>query len=287
MIGSNILHYLLVASEAGHEAAEHGAGGNGGGHGAEHPELPNFISMIHKIFPDAGWAKFLDDYHVIIYALLIATILSVIAYLGSRNRKLIPTGLQNGVEAVVELLSNFLMGIMGPSGKRFIPFLGTMFIYIFAMNLFGLIPGMHSPTSKLNITLSMAIVVFLYVQYTGIRMNGLGGYLHHLAGSPKSGVEWAMVPLNLPLHVIGEFIKPVSLSLRLFGNISGEDTLIWVFVGLGISTIGFLNLPIGLPLQLPFIFLAMLTSFVQALVFTLLSTIYFTLMFPHEEHAEH
>ena len=278
MITSKILGYLAVTSEAGHKAAEHG-----GGQGAEHPELPNFISMLAKIFPDAGWAQFLDQYHVIAYAVFISLILSVIAYAGSRKRQLIPSGLQNGVEAVVEILHNFLLGIIGPQGKKFIPFLGTLFIYIFTMNIFGLIPGMHSPTSKLNITLSMAIVVFLYVQWTGIRMNGLGGYILHLAGSPKSTVEWCMVPLNLPLHIIGEFIKPVSLSLRLFGNISGEDTLIWVFVGLGIASIGFLNLPVGLPLHLPFIFLALLTSFVQALVFTLLSTIYFALMFPHHE----
>jgi F-type H+-transporting ATPase subunit a len=269
MISSRILELAVVAGGVEQEA--------------EHPELPNFLWMIYKIFPDQAWARFLEQYHVILYAVFVAILLSVIAYFGSRKRELIPSGLQNGVEAVVEILDNFLMGIMGPRGKEFIPFLGTLFIYIFAMNIFGLIPGMHSPTSKLNITLSMAIVVFFYVQWTGIRMNGFFGYIHHLAGSPRSAVEWAMVPLNLPLHIIGELIKPVSLSLRLFGNISGEDTLIWVFVGLGIASINFLNLPVGLPLQLPFIFLALLTSFVQALVFALLSTIYFTLMFPHHE----
>jgi len=99
-----------------------------------------------------------------------------------------------------------------------------------------------------------------------------------------------LVPLNLPLHIIGELAKPLSLSLRLFGNISGEDMLLAIFVGLGISITAILHPPAwmpGLPLQLPFIFLALLTSFVQALVFTLLSTIYFSLMTHHEEEEHH
>jgi F-type H+-transporting ATPase subunit a len=90
-----------------------------------------------------------------------------------------------------------------------------------------------------------------------------------------------------PIHIVEELAKPLSLSLRLFGNITGEDVLLYIFVGLGISIIGFLHLPIGIPLQIPFIFLAILTSFIQALVFALLSTIYFALMFPHEEEEEH
>jgi F-type H+-transporting ATPase subunit a len=282
MIGSTILHYILVASETGHEVAEHGGGHAEGGH----PELPNLFSIIKSIFPHQSWAEWLEHYHVVIYSFIVITILSIVAYYASRNRKMIPTGLQNGAEALVEGLSNFLIGIIGHQGKQFIPFLGTIFVYIFTMNIFGLIPGGFSSTANLNTTLGMAIVVFLYVQYTGIRKNGILGYFHHLAGSPKSVVEWCLVPLNLPLHIIGELAKPVSLSLRLFGNISGEDVLIAVFVGLGIAVTSFLKIPVGVPLHFPFIFLALLTSFVQALVFTLLSTIYFTLMLPHHEDEE-
>ena len=115
---------------------------------------------------------------------------------------------------------------------------------------------------------------------------GILGYIYHFAGSPKSVVEWVLVPLNLPIHIIGELAKPVSLSLRLFGNISGEDMLLAIFVGLGITITSVFHPPAwmpGIPLHLPFIFLALLTSFVQALVFALLSTIYFSLMTPHEE----
>ena len=142
---------------------------------------------------------------------------------------------------------------------------------------------MKSPSSSLNTTVALAICVFLYVQFTGIKNLGIIGYLNHLAGNPRDFITWALVPINLPIHIIGELAKPMSLSLRLFGNITGEDILIAVFVSLGVMALSFLNLPVGLPLQVPFIFLALLTGTIQALVFTLLSTIYFLLMFPHEE----
>ena len=188
------------------------------------------------------------------------------------------------MEWIVEALSNMVVSILGEQGRKFVPFIGTLFIYIFCMNLLGLIPGMFSSTSKLNTTLALALCVFLYVQYTGIRNFGIFGYVYHLAGSPKSVVEWCLVPLNLPLHIIGELAKPVSLSLRLFGNISGEDMLLAIFAGLGVTILSFIpGHYVGLPLHLPFIFLAMLTSFVQALVFALLATIYFSLMSHHEE----
>ena len=89
----------------------------------------------------------------------------------------------------------------------------------------------------------------------------------------------------LPIHVMGELAKPISLSCRLFGNIFGEDMLLVAFVDARHHELAFTNLPFGLPLQLPFLFLALLTSTLQALVFTVLSTIYFLLMLPHDDHG--
>ena len=100
-------------------------------------------------------------------------------------------------------------------------------------------------------------------------------------------ISWVLVPLNLPIHLIGELAKPLSLSLRLFGNITGEDVLIAAFTGVGIMAISFLKLPVGIPLQLPFYFLGLLMSAIQALVFTSLSAIYIALMLPHEHEGEH
>jgi F-type H+-transporting ATPase subunit a len=200
---------------------------------------------------------------------------------------LLPGKLQNLVEFVVETLSNFVEGVLGPEGRRFVPFLGTLFLYIYLQNIFGLVPFMFTPTSVLSTTVALALVVFVYVQWVGLRSNGLVGYLRHLAGDPKDAVGWAMSPLMFPLHVVGELAKPVSLSLRLFGNMMGEETLIAVFIGLGITTIAFAGAPVGLPLHVPFLFLALLTTFIQALVFMLLSTIYFALVLPHDEEGAH
>jgi len=264
-------------------------GGHGGGGGeAGPPELPNIITFLSHWLHDNVIIGFLHHWENIFFAFVVASFLSVVAIVSSRKKAMVPSGIQNVVEAVVEGLDNFFAGILGKEARHFTPFLGTIFIYIWCMNLLGLIPGFMSPTGGVkggyNITASLAICVFLYVQYTGIRRLGLGGYIHHMAGSPQNLVQWLLVPLNLPIHIIGELAKPLSLSLRLFGNITGEDVLIAAFVGLGITALSFLNLPIGLPLQLPFVFLAILTGTIQALVFTLLSTIYFSMMLPHEEH---
>ena len=248
------------------------------------PEFPNVLEILHQTsHGDSFLINLLFQFRIVAFSAAVWLILGLLAYLAFRKRALIPTPIQNFMEWVVESLANMITGVLGERGKKFIPFIGTLFVYIFAMNLFGLIPGMFSPTSKLNTTLALAICVFLYVQFTGLRSFGILGYLHHLAGSPKSTVEWCLVPLNLPLHIIGELARPVSLSLRLFGNITGEDMLLAIFATLGVSILSFMHLPVGVPLQLPFIFLAILTSFVQALVFTLLTTIYFSLMSTHDE----
>jgi F-type H+-transporting ATPase subunit a len=255
-----------------------------GGHSEGHPELPNIITVIYDQFGSAGFAQFLHHWENVVFSLLIALFLGILCHTASRKPQLVPRGLQNFLEMVVEGLSNFVCGILGDEGKRYVPFLGTLFIYILCMNLFGLVPGMKSPSASINTTAALAITVFAYVQYTGIRKLGMLGYLDHFAGRPRDLVGIMLVPLMFPLHIISELAKPLSLSLRLFGNILGEDVLIAVFVGLGVGILAFTNLPLGVPIHFPFVFLAMLTSTVQALVFASLSTIYFLMMFPHEEH---
>jgi F-type H+-transporting ATPase subunit a len=248
-------------------------------------KFANVITVLHRAFPEAAWTEFLHHYEVIVFALLVAFLLGLTARLATRNPRLIPDGLQNLVEALVEGLSDFITGILGERhAARYVPFLGTLFIYIWAMNLFGLIPFMDSPTSNLNVTVALALTVFVYAQYIGLRGLGFVGYVDHLMGSPRNLTGWILVPIMLPIHVLGEIAKPISLSCRLFGNIFGEDMLLVAFVSLGVTTLSFTHLPFGLPLQVPFLLLALLTSTLQALVFTVLSTIYFLLMLPHHDH---
>lgn len=259
-----------------------------GAHTEDHAshELPNLITLVTHFIHDQRVAGFLHQWEGMIWALGIATLIIVLARLAARNPQMVPGRLQNVVEMLVEGLTNFIVGVLGPDGRRYVPFLGTLFIYILAMNLAGAFPLGHSPTSSPNTTVALALCVFVYVHYIGLTRNGPIGYIKHLAGNPHSAVEWAFVPLMLPIHVIGELARPVSLSLRLFGNVTGEDVLLFAFCSLGVMTLKFVDSPIGIPLQVPFIFLAFLTSFIQALVFTLLSTIYILLWLPHDEHAE-
>lgn len=271
-----------MSLETAHAAAPHAlAHAEKAGEGLK--EAANWITLINEKWHGAPWADFLHHWENVVFAWLIGLSLILVAFLGTRNRKEIPGRFQNFLEAVVEGLQQFVLEVLGERGKKYVPFIGTLFLYILLQNLAGLVPGMKSPTSNLNTTVALAVTVFCYVQWTGLRENGLLGYVDHLMGSPRDLVGWIMVPLNLPLHILEEFIKPLSLSLRLFGNILGEDSLIAAFVTLGIAALAFFHLPFGLPIQFPFMLLAILTGTIQALVFALLSTIYISLMLPHEE----
>ena len=283
-------HQLAAATGAGKEVvaqAEKKQAPEAGGEKKEkEPGFPTVITLLEAAQPHAAWLPFVVHYEALLFSLLIAALICLLAFIASREAKMIPGNLQNAVEALVETLHDFVVGILGPKyGRRYLPFLGTLFIYILAMNLFGLIPFMHSPTASLNVTVALALTVFVYVQYTGIRGLGIVGYLDHLIGTPRDVISWLLVPLMLPIHVLGELAKPISLSCRLFGNVFGEDMLLVAFATLGIITLPIAKVPFGLPLHLLFIPLALLSSVLQALVFTVLSTVYFLLMLPHDDHG--
>lgn len=252
------------------------------------PELPNFITLLHHKFRGFPWAEFLHQWENIIFSILIGTIVSLIFCFGIRKRELIPSGLQNFLELAIESLRNLILGIVGPPGEKYLPMLGTLFIYILSMNLIGLVPFMKSPSSNLNITVALAICIFLLVQYLNIKNMGIGGFLYHLAGSPKDFVGWMIAPLMFPIEVITQFSRPITLAFRLFGNIFGEETVIAAFSLFGVAMLSYFNAPVGFPLQLPFLFLAILTGLMQALVFTLLSTVYILLSMPGlDENSSH
>lgn len=272
---------------------EHAPSGeaHAGSEGSELKEFDNVLSILVRANPDKGWAHTIHQFETVIFSLFVALVLCAIAIAATRRPAMIPGRLQNVVEAAVETVYTQVVDILGPKyGPRYVPFLGSLFIYVFAMNLFGIVPLMKAPTSNLNVTLALALTVFVYVQFTAFKELGVLGWLDHMAGSPRTPIEWGLVPLALPIHIMGELAKPVSLSCRLFGNIFGEDMLLVGFASLGIGLMSALHLgglPFGLPIHFIFLFLALLTSFVQALVFSMLSTIYFLLMLPHDHDHGH
>ncbi len=273
------------------QVAEHSAAAaEPGGEAAAHsPELPNFIHALHQVFPENAFTSFLWQYENQIFAFLVIGIIAWFFHSASKKHSILPGRLQAFAEMVVEGLLGLFVSILGEKeGRKHFPFLASLFIFIVCMNWFGLIPMMKSPTASIKITAALAICTFLYVQTIGFKRLGAKGYFYHLMGEPKDLIGWLMVPLFLPLHILEEFIKPVSLACRLYGNIFGEDTLLGVLMIMGVGSMVALwsGAFFGIPFHFPFIFLALLVSVIQALVFTLLSTIYISMVLPHHEEEE-
>lgn len=243
------------------------------------PKLPDIVTLVAEAYKEYPFAKYLHSFDNAIYSLIIILILTLLAILVSRKSSLIPSSrLQNAAELIAGGIDDFVCGILGPKGRRYTPFIGTLFIYILCMNLFVLIPFMKSATSSWSTTLGLAICVFCYVQYTAVREMGFFGYIDHLAGKPRGVMAFSVVLplLILILHILSEFIKPISLSLRLRSNIWGDDLLLAVLAGFGVKGAGILLFNM---------LAAVLTAVVQAVVFALLSTIYFALVLTEEENS--
>jgi F-type H+-transporting ATPase subunit a len=272
---------------AAHGAEGAGHGGEGAEGGAQH--LPNWITILNDFFPQNSVIHWMHENEYLVFAWLAAVVFLAITWIGMRKPKMVPGQIQNAIEWMVESMEDVCGGMLGKHLHKYFPYIIAVFFYVLSMNLIGIIPGFKSSTSTLDVTLALALITFLYVQFTGLRNLGLLGYIDHLAGSPRDVVGFIMLPVMIPVHILGELAKPVSLSCRLFGNIFGEDTLIVVFVGatalcLKASLVA-LAVPPMLGISALFMLLQALTSIVQALIFALLATVYLYMMLPHEEHA--
>ena len=212
-------------------------------------------------------------------------IIIIVGMLGSYSIKRAPRGIQNMAEFGIEWITDKSREFMGANGPRFLPLFLTLFLFIFVSNLMGLIPGFKSPTSNMNINLALALIVFFSTHYFGIKEKGLG-YFKHFMGPPY----W-LAPLFIVIHTIGELVRPVSLTLRLFFNILAKEvlltllaTLFFVFLSLEMpKVIQALLLAGDFILRPAIILLGALISFIQALVFTVLSMIYIGSAIAHDE----
>jgi F-type H+-transporting ATPase subunit a len=193
----------------------------------------------------------------VLYSWTFMIVLILVSVMATKKISLVPKGLQNFFEMVIGGLEDFVVANMGEDGRKVFPVLATLFIYILTCNLGGLFPGNDAPTANINTTASMAVFVFVYYQYWGFKIHGTH-YIHHFTGP----MIW-MAPLMFPIEVIGHFARMLSLSLRLFGNIRGEDIVLALLFMLApiVSTV-------------PMYFLFMLADVIQAFVFFMLSMLY-------------
>ena len=204
-----------------------------------------------------------------------------------------PSGLQSFWEFVFEKIFDLADGMIGPEAGRYYPLFVGVFCYVLFGNLLGLIPGFSSPTSTLNTTVALAAVVFVYYNYQGIRQGGTD-YLKHFCGPV---IKWYAVPLMILfvfIEVIGHLARPVSLAVRLFGNILAKEVLLGilallmvVFSGLPGTGLKLMLFPAPLLLRPLIVVLGTLVSVIQAGVFTILTMIYVAgaVQLHHRENA--
>lgn len=224
-------------------------------------------------------------------AFTVIAILLILVRCGTRAMQQVPRGWQNFWEWTYEVFRGFAVSVMGPSGEKHMPLLATCFIFIFSMNVFGIIPGFVSPTTSINMTAALALTVFFLIQYYGVKAHGARYFLHFFgdAAFPGTrsplliGVNLVLYLMNVVIHVIGELAKPLSLTFRLFGNIFGEETVVAELTKLAVQITKAIYIPI--PIQLVMVAFAVFGAFIQALIFTMLTAVYISLAAGGEEHG--
>lgn len=185
---------------------------------------------------------------------VIMAVLVILCKIFVRNLKTVPTGAQHLIEMLITWLNNFFVDIMGQKGKKYLPFLETLIIYIGVSNVIGLF-GLRPPTKDLNVTAGLAIMSIIYIQYCGIKEKGVKRWLRSFKEP---------MPLLLPINIMELIIKPLSLCMRLFGNVLGAFVIMELVK---------LCIPVGVPLILSLYF-DVFDGLIQAYVFVFLTSLF-------------
>ena len=206
--------------------------------------------------------------HVVMETIVLLVLVAFFGFLRTRLSLEEPGHLQQAFELFVEFLNEQLESNIGHDGRKYLGIVGTFAIFIVFSNLLGLIPGLVSPTSNVNVPAGCAVMVFLFYQYQGFRKQGLVHYLKHFMGP-----VWWLAPLMLPIELISHFARPATLTIRLFANIMAEELVIAIFFGL---------IPLLVPL--PFMAFAIFGGLLQAFIFCTLTMVYLGGAVATEEH---
>ncbi len=207
--------------------------------------------------------------HVVMIILISLSLIALALWVRRRLSVENPGSIQQSLELLFDAILSFMKDIMGPQSRRFFPILGAFFMYILVGNLLGLMPGLMSPTSNINVTVGCALIMFVYYNYQGFRAHGFWKYMAHFAGP-----SLVIAPLLFVIEIISHFARPFSLSVRLFGNIYAEELII-----------ANLNSLFPFIVTLPVMALALFASTVQAFIFIVLSMVYIggAVEYSHEE----
>ena len=204
------------------------------------------------------------------HMLLAAAIVLLLAKMATSSFRVVPTGVQNVMEAYLGGVLAMGADVMGKEeARRYLPLVATIGLFVGIANLIGIVPGFESPSAFLDFTLALALVVFVYYNYEGIRRNGVIAYFKHFMG-PVWWLAWLMFPIEIVSHIS----RIISLSFRLFGNVKGDDMFLMVLLMLA-------------PWLLPMIPFALLTfmAFLQAFIFMMLTYVYLGgAVLLHDEH---
>lgn len=231
------------------------------------------------------------------YTWLVMIVLVAVAWAASRNVALVPRGAQNFMEVVLEQFQSMIDDVIGPEGRAYLPLIATLGLFILVGNLMSLVPGLAGPTSNLNTTAACALIVFVAYHVIGVRKQGLGTYLKHFVGPVP-----ALAPLMIPIELISHLARPLSLTLRLFGNMTGGHILLaiifflmgldgligWALSGsVGGAIVGGIGGLVMIVFTVGFLYpLKILVSFLQAFIFVMLTMLYIAGATEHaEEHA--
>lgn len=193
------------------------------------------------------------------YTWVVMLVLLVLGKLAAGTLSMVPKGSQNFFEVAIGGIEDFMIGITGEEGRFVFPLIATLGFFILFSNYMGMIPGFFSPTANINTTAACALIVVIFTHVIGIKFHG-AKYVKHFMGP-----VWWLVPLIMPIELIGHIARVLSLSIRLFGNVFGEELVLGILFFLA-----------GLYLApLPMMFLGLFTGFIQAFIFCLLSMMYF------------
>lgn len=177
-----------------------------------------------EIFTFVGLISHDHNFLFVSHILLVALIVLGLAKMATSKMQLVPSGVQNVMEAYLVGVISMGRDVIGEElSRKYLPLVATIGLVVFVANMIGIIPGFEAPSSSLNMTLALALMVFVYYNFEGIRVNGVVHYFAHFMGPVK-----LLAPLMFPIEIVSHFSRIISLSFRLFGNIKGEDIFLAV-----------------------------------------------------------